>query len=206
MESGAQHNPNPKEKRMARRIIDFVNVAAGTILGLFVLVFVIRHEGVSAFKVWNLKLLNFILVAAVILVIVNAWALVRMWRAGFFRRKLRVVSDEGANELSLSSLEALLVKELKTQADVVDPKVTLESKGDGHPLLCHLKYKLKRQENVIGRADELKKLVKAAFLRLLPAGVEIAIVGEVHDLVSDAPAAEKSGEFAGPVYPPDGGD
>ena len=197
---------------MARRIIDFVNVAAGTILGLFVLIAAIRQPGVLwntvAFRMGSWTVMNLVLIAGFILVAVNVWTLVRMWRAGFFRRKLRVVSDEGANELSIPSLEALLAKELKAQADVVEPQVILESKGEGHPLLCHLNYKLKRQENVIGRADELKKVVKAAFLRLLPAGVEIAIVGEVRDLVSDAPPAEaeKSGELAGPVYPPDGGD
>ena len=195
---------------MARRIIDFVNVAAGTILGLFVLIAAIRQPGVfwntALFRVTGWTVWNLILIAALILVAVNVWVAVRMWRAGVFRRKLRVVSDGGANELSIPSLESLLVGELKSQSDVVEPKVALESKGEGHPLLCRLAYKLKRQENVIQRADELKKLVKTAFLRLLPAGVEIEIVGEVRDLVADAPAEEKTGEFSGPVYPTDGGD
>ena len=197
---------------MARRIIDFVNVATGTVLGLFLVI-----TAVSAGALWDTLFLrirsapwglpNLILIAGLILVVVNVWTLARMWRAGFFHRKLRVVSDEGANELSIPSLESLLVKELKTQPDVVDPKVALESKGEGHPVVCRLKYKLKRQENVIRRADELKKLVKVTFLRLLPAGVEIEIVGEVRGLVTEeTPSSEKTSEFSGPVYPTDGGD
>lgn len=190
-----------------RKVTDFANVAAGVLLGLYLLFLTIsgaqRLIDLPAWLVssWAIWLLAFF--AGALLLYLNIRLLVQEWQDGGLRWMLRISTEEGPSELSVTALEALLVRELKDQPDVVDPLVTIYPKREGYPIICIIELSLKRQDDVIRRTDALKKMVRSSFLRLIPSGVTVEIRAEIRNIVDDAPtpANQTFSEFSGPVYP-----
>lgn len=190
-----------------RKITDFVNVASGVLLGLYL--FFLTVSGAQRLielpawliSTWSLLILAFLVGA--LLLYMNIRLLVQEWRDGGLRWMLRISTEEGPSELSVTALEALLVRELRDQPDVVDPLVTIYPKREGYPIVCIIELSLKRQDDVIRRTDALKKMVRTSFLRMIPNGVTVEIRAEIRNIVDDAPApaSQTFGEFSGPVYP-----
>lgn len=197
-----------------RKFVDFANVAVAVLAGCYlVLLTLFRTDGLKALP-QNLSsswtgFLCFLIGA--FLVGVNIHVLIREWKAGGFRRNLRITTDQGMSELSVAALEMLLLRDLQAEADVVEPGVVLTPRGEGKPMLCEVELKLRRQEDVIKRMDALKRKIRDDIDRLIPGGLTVDVLIEVRDFVNEPATgkrdamAEKPGEFNGPVYSDAGG-
>lgn len=190
-----------------RKIVDYANVTAAVLLGAYlVLLTLLRTPGLRGVSEWlassGLAILS--LLVGAFLLLLNLNYLLREWRAGGFRRNVRVTSDQGMNEISIAALEALLLRNLRAEPDIVDPQVLLTARGEGKPMLCQLELKLRKQDEVIRRMDAIKRKIRDDIDRLIPGGLTVEVEAEVRDFVSEA-AREKDkpveqGEFNGPVY------
>ena len=190
-----------------RKIVDFANIVATVLLGAYLVLLTLFRtpslKGVTEGLTSNGVVVVCFIVGAFLLVI-NLNLLLREWKAGGLRRNIRVTTDQGMNELSVAALEMLLLRDLRAEPDIVDPLVDLTPRGEGKPMLCELKLKLRRQEDVIKRMDAIKRKIRDDIDRLIPGGLTVEVQGEVRDFVSDAPRekskAPEPGEFNGPVY------
>lgn len=197
-----------------RRVLDFANLTAAMLFGAYLLALVIAAlfglERVYAVPTWlatsGLAVICFL--AGAFLVGANIYILAVEWRAGGLRWNLRVTTDHGHNELSVAALESLLLRDLKAQGDVADPIVRLQPRGEGRPMLCRLELKLRRQDDIIKRMDDIKIHIREIFDRLIPGGITVEVQEEVRAIIEDAPKTRDSAvigkEFNGPEYPDDG--
>ncbi len=187
-----------------RKIMDLVNLFLGILAGFFFLALTLRTEQLLVYLQhgsqgwWSMLFvaLGLIIVAA------NAWLVLAEYRRGRFRRNLEIVTEEGTNAVSIQALEEYLLQEMRRAADVIEPAVRMEARAPGEPILCRLEFKLRRQENVMRRADEIKRKVREAFAALIPSGASLEIAAHIRDLAADG-ETEKSrdAEFSGPRYP-----
>lgn len=190
-----------------RKVVDFVNVLATVLLGVYmVLLAVFRSGRLLSFPEWLASpgIVVFCFLVGLFLVVVNVKVLSAEWKAGGLRRNLRITTDNGQNELSVAALEVLVLRDLKAQPDIVDPIVTLQPREEGKPMLCLLELKLKRQNDVIRRVDAVKAQIREIFDNLIPGGLTVEVQAEVRGFVEDVPRsrenAEGEAEFNGPVY------
>lgn len=197
-----------------RKFVDFANVAVAVLVGCYlVFLTLFRTEGLRALpQTLSVSWTGFLcFLIGAFLVGVNIHVLIREWKAGGFRRNLRITTDQGMSELSVSALEMLLLRDLQAETDVADPVVVLTPRGEGKPMLCEVELKLRRQEDVIKRMDALKRKIRDDIDKLIPGGLTVEVLIEVRDFVGDPAAsrrdmlAEKPGEFNGPVYSDGGG-
>lgn len=199
-----------------RRIMDFANVLMTVLTGSYlVLLTAANTDGLKAVPAglvssggWRL----FFCLLGIFLVAVNIRALVKDWKAGGLRENLRISTEQGMTELSVPSLEMLILRDLRAEPDVVDPSVTLKPRGEGKPMRCFVQLKLRRQRDVIKRGDDIKRKVRDIIDQLIPGGLTVEVVVDVRDIVSDSlrtktsePVPEPAGEFNGPVFPNDPG-
>ncbi|MDR1534245.1 MAG: hypothetical protein LBU64_04005 [Planctomycetota bacterium] len=196
-----------------RRILDFVNVAVGVLAGAYlVLLATFGSEGLLAAPGWFSSLgsgtICFLTGAA--LVGANVQVLAREWKIGGLRRNLRISTDQGMTELSVTALEMLLLRDLRAEPDIVDPQVLLTPCGEGRPMTCEVGLKLLRQTDVIKRMDSIKRLVRDDMDRLIPGGLTVDVKVEVRDFINDSSVSDRLGakgkEFTGPVYSDVGSD
>jgi hypothetical protein len=186
------------------KIVDAVNLFLVVVGGVFLMALVCRTGDLAEFLAGLAQgvpgaLLFLVGLAAVV---GNAIVGIRELRGGDFRRNLLLTTEEGVNTVNIRALEQQLLQELQKAPDVMDAAVAMEARGEGVPLACRLSFKLRRQENVMRRVDELKKAVREAFVKLIPAGATIEIVANVRDLVGENEAGLKQeSEFLGPRYP-----
>jgi hypothetical protein len=148
---------------------------------------------------------GFMVVVAALVLLLNLLTAIQEYRRGGFRRNLLITTESGQSVFSIRALEAQILDDLGRAPDVTDAAVQMEVQGEGQPVLCHLAFKLRRQEDVAARVDQIKQSTRESFTRLLPTGVGIEIDANVTDLVSEravsAGASGEGGEFSGPVYP-----
>lgn len=191
-----------------RKVVDFANVAAAVLLGLYLVLLVLfRTPTLKGLPEWltssGIAVLCFFVGA--FLVGVNLNVLLREWKAGGLRRSLRVTTDHGISEISVAALEMLLLRNLRAEPDIVDPMVNLTVRGDNKPMLCELELKLRRQVEVIKRVDAIKRKVCDDIDRLIPGGFTVEVQVAVRDFVNEQ-HRDKGGripeptEFNGPVY------
>lgn len=190
-----------------RKIVDLANLTVSVATGAYlVLLTVFRWDVLKAvpeaLASSNMAILCFLV--GIALVIANLHVLFKEWKAGGLRRNLRITTDQGMSELSVAALEMLLLRDLRAEPDIVDPVVSLSPRGEGKPMLCILELKLRRQNDVIKRMDDIKRKIRDDIDRLIPGGLTVEVQGEVRDFVSET-AREKEkapepGEFNGPVY------
>ncbi len=195
-----------------RKVVDFVNVVAAVLLGAYLVILVLfRSPGLKAvpevLSSGGFAVLAF--VVGLFIIAINVHVLLREWRAGGLRRNLRITTDQGTNELSVAALEMMLLRDLRSEPDIIEPIVTLTPKGEGKPILCELELKLRRQDDVIKRMDAIKRKIRDDIDRLVPGGLTVEVQAEVRDFVSEQPreqerAAPAASEFNGPVYSDDG--
>ncbi len=190
-----------------RKIVDFVNIAAAVLLGLYLVALAVFRTGrLQAFPEWltSTGIIVFTFLVGLFLVASNVKVLSDEWKAGGLRRNLRITTDSGQNELSVAALEMLILRDLKAQPDIVDPLVTLQPRQEGKPMLCLLELKLRRQNDVIKRIDTIKHQIRDIFDKLIPGGLTVEVQAEVRGFVEDAPKQRETlfgeGEFNGPVY------
>ncbi|MDR0362023.1 MAG: hypothetical protein LBJ46_04980 [Planctomycetota bacterium] len=195
-----------------RKVVDFVNIAVSVLFGAYLIVLVFfRPEKLMAAPEWLVTsgVVLITLLVGLFTVGANLYILFNEWKAGGLRRNLKITTDHGQNELSVAALEMLLLRDLKSQPDIVDPVITLYPRGEGKPMLCLLELKLRRQNDVIHRMDAIKLHIREIFDRLIPGGITVEVQEEVRGFVEDAPKTRESAvmdkEFNGPVYS-DGGD
>lgn len=193
-----------------RKVVDFANVVATVILGIYlVLLAVFRSSSLMAFPDWltSSGIIVVTFLVGLFLVGINIKTLSEEWKAGGLRRNLRITTDNGQNELSVAALEMLLLRDLKNQPDIVEPIVHLQPRDEGRPMLCQLELKLRRQNDVIHRIDAIKAHIRSIFDTMIPGGLTVEVQAEVRDFVEDAPRQRASvqgeGEFNGPVYTDD---
>lgn len=198
-----------------RKIMDFANVTMTVLTGAYLtLLALFATDGLKAVPEglvasWGIRLL--FLFFGVLLVGINIHVLVREWKAGGLRNNLRITTEQGMTEVSVPSMEQILLRDLKAEPDIVEPSVTLKPRGEGKPMLCEVTLKLRRQEDVIKRIDGVKKKVRDVIDRLIPGGFTVEVLVEVRDFVSEPAAARRDGageageEFNGPVYSDGGG-
>lgn len=190
-----------------RKILDFANVTAAVLVGAYlVLLTLFRTPGLRGMSEWlsSSGIAFACFVVGLFLLAINLNYLFREWRAGGFRRNVRVTSDQGMNEISVAAMEMLLLRDLRAEPDIIDPQLALTARGEGKPMLCELQLKLRRQDEVIRRMDEIKRKIRDDIDRLIPGGLTVEVQAEVRDFVAE-PAREKEkaaepGEFNGPVY------
>ena len=190
-----------------RKVVDFANVLATVLLGVYLVVLAVFRSGrLMAFPEWLTSpgVVVFCFLIGLFLVFANVKVLQNEWRAGGLRRNLRITTDNGQNELSVAALEVLILRDLKQQPDIVDPIVTLQPRVEGKPMLCTLELKLRRQNDVIKRIDAIKSQIRDIFDSLIPGGLTVEVQAEVRAFVEESvtKAQEKatSSEFNGPVY------
>lgn len=198
-----------------RKIMDFANVTITVLTGAYVVLLTLfATDGLKAVPEglvasWGARLL-FLFFGAFV-VGVNIHVLVREWKAGGLRNNLRITTEQGMTEVSVPSMEMILLRDLKAEPDIVEPGVTLKPRGEGKPMLCEVTLKLRRQEDVIKRIDGVKRKVRDIIDRLIPGGFTVEVLVEVRDFVSDPPpahrdsAGEAGDDFNGPVYSDAGG-
>jgi hypothetical protein len=197
-----------------RRVLDFANVAAAVLAGAYLALLVLfRFESLRTAPEWlsssGTGIICFLIGAS--LVGANVYALAREWKIGGLRRNLRISTDQGMTELSVTALEMLLLRDLLAEPDIVDPQVVLTPRGEGRPMTCEVGLKLLRQSDVIKRMDSIKRIVRDDMDRLIPGGLTVDVLVEVRDFISDSSSlerqtAEKKSEFNGPVYTDTGSD
>lgn len=190
-----------------RKVVDFTNVVAAVILGLYMVALAVFRSGrLMAIPEWltSSGVIVFCFLVGLFLVAANVKVLSDEWRAGGLRRNLRITTDSGQNELSVAALELLILRDLKAQPDVVDPVVTLQPRDEGKPMRCNLELKLRRQNDVIKRIDSLKHQIRDIFDQLIPGGLTVEVHAEVRGFVDESPkqleAIDSAAEFNGPVY------
>ncbi len=197
-----------------RKCVDLVNVFVAVIAGAYLVILPLWPERAIAASegliggTWG-RILVVLIGAA--LVTWNLAVAVQEYREGAYRRSLELTTEEGTNTVSIRALEDQLRAEIEKAPDVEAVRITLEARGEGVPLLCRLTFKLRCQEDVMHRVDELKKKVRETFFRMIPSGVGIEITASVLDLVSkqkvasaDEPATQGEAGFMGPKYPNNG--
>lgn len=193
-----------------RRYVDVANIVMAVLAGCCLVMLKlspeltqVRIEGIArGYSAY----LAFVIGAVV--VVANVMEALRELRGGGLRRNIEVTSEDGVNTISIIALERQLLDELRKVKDVVEPALHLEARGDGLPILCRINFKLSQSEDVMARADAIKKLVRDAFLKIIPSHISIEIHANVVDIVnapviSPAPAAPmpgKKNEFSGPDY------
>lgn len=203
---------------MRKTIVDIANLTAAVMVGAYLfLLTVFRTEGlrnvpggiVDSWVWWTI----FLLVGGG-LVAANIMILVQEWKAGILRENLVMSTEQGVTEFSVSSLEMLILRDLRAEPDVVDPVVFLQPKGEGKPMLCNIEFKLRRQKDVLKRADAIKRKVRDVIDNLIPGGLTVEVFVKVRDVVSEAAGRNsrsgreilpEPGEFNGPVYTDGGG-
>ncbi len=197
-----------------RKIMDFANVTMTVLTGAYlVLLTLFATDGLRAVPEgltasWGSRFL-FLLFGA-FLVGVNIHVLVREWKAGGLRNNLRITTEQGMTEVSVPSMEMILLRDLKAEPDIVEPSVILKPRGEGKPMLCEVTLKLRRQEDVIKRIDGIKRKVRDIIDRLIPGGFTVEVLVEVRDFVSESirsrdSSGEAGDDFNGPVYCDAGG-
>lgn len=208
-----------------RKIVDFANLTAAVLAGAYLfLLTVFSTDGLRLLPdgivaSWGSRVL-FLLVGAA-LVAANIHVLAEEWRTGGLRSNLRLSTDQGMTEFSVPSMEMLILRDLRAEADIVDPVVFLQPRGEGKPMLCKVELKLRRRKDVLNRIDSVKKKVRDIIDSLIPGGLTVEVLVEVRDFVADATAGGGSdrsrsrsssreilpnpGEFNGPVYTDGGG-
>lgn len=193
---------------MLRKIVDFANVTITVLTGFYLMLLTVaRTDGLAAVPAGMISSVGWILFFFIIglaLVASNVYLMVKDWKAGGFRRNLRIASDQGMNEFSLNALEALIVRDLRMEPDITDPEVILTPREKGKPMTCEVELKLKRQEDVGKRMDAIKRKIVDTIERLIPGALSLDIMIEVRDFVSEVPRSRdgggEPGEFNGPVY------
>ena len=189
-----------------RKILDFANVTASLLTGMYLtLLAAFGSESLLAVPDWLSSSGAWFptLLVGLFLAGGNIQALFHEWRIGGLRRNLRVSTIQGMTELSVTALEMLLTRDLKAEADIVDPKVTLTPRGEGRPMLCEVELRLQRQENVIARMDVIRLMTRSAIDKLIPSGITVDVRVEAKDFVNGASGPARpgeGGEFKGPVY------
>lgn len=197
-----------------RRCTDVLNifVAVFASLGVVSLLF-LAPEQREAFRLFLSQGTSGTLavLAALVTLLLNLLSRVHDALGGEARRVLTLQGDNGTNLISIPALEARLLDVLASSSDVSNPKLTLHVRGEGVPLLCDLSYALHRIENVTGRADEIKRRIREAFLSIIPEGIGIEMNAHVLDLLRDGATVSSVGyeapsrEFSGPIYPIESG-
>jgi hypothetical protein len=190
-----------------RKIIDTANIFAAIVFGSYLVALKIWSEALLTFQAE--KLAGFmgwiLLLLGAALVVGNFMEAYRDYAESESQRLLEVTTEQGVNAISIHALELQLLDVLNRAGDVSAPKVSLVSREDGAQIVCSLSFDLKKQDDVMKRADELKKLAREKFLKLIPSGVGIEIRANVTDLIDGTLAASgvsrQSDEFSGPVYP-----
>ncbi|MDR3077630.1 MAG: hypothetical protein LBV15_02575 [Planctomycetota bacterium] len=191
-----------------RKVLDFANVTIAVLAGAYLTLLVLfRSEGMQTLPQWlsSSGVWIITLLAGLFLAGGNIHELIQEWRIGGLRRNLRLSTEQGMTELSVAALEAMILRDLKAESDIIDPHVFLIPHGEGKPMVCELDLKLVRQEDVIKRLDVVKRKVRNDLDRLIPGGLTVDVLIEVKDFMSDAGRserlkAERTGEFNGPVY------
>lgn len=189
-----------------RKVMDFTNVTVTVLVGAYLVL--LSASGADIFKaipemiadtgLWIL----FFLIGGFLLYI-NGAELYKEFKTRGIRSNLRITTEQGMTEFSVPSLEMLLLRDLKAEPDVVDPIVALEPRGEGKPMRCEVQLKLRRQEDIIKRADALKRKVRDIMDRLIPGGLTVEVLVEVRDIVNEPIRSRREiadGEFNGPVY------
>lgn len=192
-----------------RRIVDYLNTFVTVFLGaLCVGAFVSPARlGVVLDQAGTLPGRLVLLVGGLALLLLNALAIVLELRAGMRERTLQVVTESGTNAVSVDALERQLLEDLARAQDVVEPRIRLDVDVQDQPLPCAITMKLRKQENVMGRIDEIKRTVRDRYVRMIPSGPGIDITCRVTDIVSDTARPKGGGEeFSGPVYPVGNGE
>lgn len=197
-----------------RKVMDFVNVTATVLLGAYIVLLTVANteglRGVPGGLVsnWGIRLL--FLAVGLALVGLNIWILFREWKTIGLKGNLRLSTEQGLTELSVPSLEMLILHDLREEADIVEPLVTLTPRDEGKPMLCEIELKLRRQNDVIKRSDVIKRKVRDIIDRLIPGGLTVEVLVEVKELVVGSIRTRTSpsagmGEFNGPDYTNAGG-
>ncbi len=205
-----------------RKFVDFANVAAAVLLGAYlVLLTLFATDGLRLMPEgilggWGVRILFFLIGAG--LVAANVKVLEREWKTGGLRSNLRLTTEQGMTEFSVPSMELLILHDLKAEADIIDPTVFLQPRGEGKPMLCKVDLKLRRQEDVLKRIDSVKRKVRDIIDRLIPGGLTVEVLVEVRDFVSGSVRGTRTSsratrgetlpnpaEFNGPVYADGGG-
>ncbi len=197
-----------------RRIVDFANVTVTVLTGAYlVLLTLFATEGLRLMPeglvaTWGVRVLFFLI--GIALVGANIRVLMQEWKTGGLRSNLRITTEHGMTEFSVPSLEMLILRDLRAEPDIVDPTVVLQPRGEGKPMLCKVDLKLRRQEDVLKRIDQIKKKVRDIIDRLIPGGLTVEVLVEVRDFVSESMRRDPrtssreilppAGEFNGPVY------
>lgn len=193
-----------------RRVVDVLNIVVSVFAGVVMIGLLFRGNYTlerieHAASDWRVVLLGALGIATVLLNIALA---ILEYRGGVFRKALEITTEEGANAVSIEALERQLLDSMSQADDVADARIHLDARGEGQPVICRLAFKLRRQNDVMHRVDELKKRVRETFLRIIPSGVGIEISATVTDLVESVQpaAAQTSGssasgyEFSGPDF------
>lgn len=208
-----------------RKIVDFANLTAAVLVGAYLfLLTVLSTDGLRLIPdsiVASAGLRILFLLAGAALVALNIHILMEDWKAGGLRSNLRLSTDQGTTEFSVPSMEMLILRDLRAEADIVDPVVFLQPRGEGKPMLCKVEMKLRRQKDVLNRIDSVKKKVRDIIDGLIPGGLTVEVLVEVRDFVAEASAGGRTtgrsgrehahgagaapGEFNGPVYTDGGG-
>lgn len=192
-----------------RKIMDFVNVTVTVLTGAYLILLTLAAtqglRGVPDGLVasWGYRFL--FLLIGIALVGMNIRVLVKEWKTVGLKGNLRLSTEQGTTELSIPSLEMLLLRDLREEPDIVEPMVTLTPRDEGKPMLCEIELKLRRQDDVIKRIDGIKRKVRDIIDRLIPGGLTVEVLVEVKEFVVDSMRARHepgpaSGEFNGPVY------
>lgn len=197
-----------------RKIVDYVNVTMAVFFGLYLMLLtflgwdwiVAIPGGIIASSGWR-ALFG---VLALALVFLNGYILYLDLKTGGLREKLRISTEHGRTDLSVPSIEMLILGDLRNEPDIVDPYVRLKPRAEGKPMRCTVDVKLRRQRNVVKRGDDIKRKVRDIIDQLIPGGLTVEVVVEVREIVNEpAPDAvqetPKVEEFNGPVYTNDTG-
>jgi hypothetical protein len=192
-----------------RRIVDYLNTFVSVFVGAFLVGAVLRPDRMDVvFDLAGGVAGRIVLLAAgLVLLALNAVSIVLDIRAGLRARSLQLTTESGTNAVSVDALERQLLEDLERAGDIIDPRLHLEVDVPDHPIPCEITMKLRKQENVMGRIDEIKRGVRDRYVRMIPSGPGIDITCRVTDIVSE-PARPRSGsdEFSGPVYPVGNGE
>lgn len=194
---------------MRRTLVDFGNVTVTVLIGAYlVLLTLFNTDGLQiapAGLTGGFWPRFFFFLIGVLLVWMNISILVKDWKAAGWRQNIRINTDQGMTEVSVPSLEMQILRDLRAESDVVDPVVTLKTRGEGKPMLCVVELKLRRQPDIIRRGDAIKRKVRDIVDQIIPGGLTVEVLLEVRDIVNDslrnsADGSSDAGEFNGPVY------
>lgn len=189
--------------RVFARLINFLATISISVGYLW---FIFRNDcfNQNVMTHYNQQVENILIAVAIAIIILNIYCIMRHFSAMRKRqRAIEVSTDGGLSSVSIDAVQRSLSSVLAGEEDVRHPKMNLTVTAKGKPLNCVVEFGLRRTRDITGRADELKHMVREAFLRMIPGGPGINIVTNVIDIENENSnnASTDSSYFSGPVYP-----